>query len=295
MHENSAPFAPARDIQSADDCYFYHSMTLPGHGEVRGEWDLRGRESEYIGGVDVAGKRVLEIGTASGHMGFWMEKQGAELVGYDLSDEQEWDIVPYHGYDYEEHISRRKSHIRKLNNSWWLARKCFNSRARVAYGSIYDLPSSLGMFDVVTLGSILLHLRDPFLAMQRAASLSRETLVVTDLLVVKHQAIPALLGQGRVVRFQPDGRLCRPYETWWSISPDYVAEVATILGFNDIRLSLHRQKFIPGRKHLDTRCNLYTIVARRGKSGSRPYKGISKARLAALACSRVLHQVGLTR
>ena len=39
-----------------DDCAFYHSMTIPGHGNVTGEWDLRGREREYLGNIDLTGK-----------------------------------------------------------------------------------------------------------------------------------------------------------------------------------------------------------------------------------------------
>ena len=97
-----------RASPSIDDCAFYHSMTIPGHGEVKGEWDLRGREKEYLGNIDLAGKKVLEIGTASGHLCFWMEQQGADVTGYDLSEKQEWDIVPYHDYDYTEHVAREE-------------------------------------------------------------------------------------------------------------------------------------------------------------------------------------------
>src|SRR5687767_6582684 len=58
----------------AAQCDFYHTMDLGG-GEVHpGVWDLRGRERSYLGFVDVAGLRVLEIGTASGHLAFHMEK-----------------------------------------------------------------------------------------------------------------------------------------------------------------------------------------------------------------------------
>ena len=91
----SVPFwVEPRIIDDMNECYFYHTMDIPGHGLVKGNWDLRGKESEYLGHVDFQGKRVLEIGTASGHLCFSMEKMGAEVVAYDLSPKQDWDFVP---------------------------------------------------------------------------------------------------------------------------------------------------------------------------------------------------------
>src|SRR5436309_2145169 len=115
MSDQASVFARPRTVSSVEDCYFYHSMNIPDHGEVTGEWDLRGREKEYLGNVDLAGKTVLEIGTASGHLCFWMEHQGAEVVGYDLSENEEWDIVPYSTRDFSEYVQGRKNHIRKIN------------------------------------------------------------------------------------------------------------------------------------------------------------------------------------
>ena len=78
-------YAIPRAVTSLQDCYFYHSMEIPGWGEVRGEWDLRGGEAAYLGNVDLKDKRVLELGAASGFLSFYMERQGADVVGYDPS------------------------------------------------------------------------------------------------------------------------------------------------------------------------------------------------------------------
>jgi len=74
---DNAIWATPRNITNLEECDFYHTMDLPNHGVVTGAWDLRGREAAYLGNVDVAGKRVLEVGTASGHLCFAMEKMGA--------------------------------------------------------------------------------------------------------------------------------------------------------------------------------------------------------------------------
>lgn len=100
-------WAEPKPVANIDDCYFYHTMDIPGHGTVAGEWDLRGREAAYLGNVDLKGKRVLEVGTASGHLCFAMERMGADVVGYDLSEKQDWDVVPYHALDLFTVVGRR--------------------------------------------------------------------------------------------------------------------------------------------------------------------------------------------
>jgi len=57
-----AILAQPRYVESPADCFFYHTMDLPDFGEVRGHWDLRGRFNEYIGGVDLTAKSVIDVG-----------------------------------------------------------------------------------------------------------------------------------------------------------------------------------------------------------------------------------------
>ncbi len=48
----------------ADDCLFSHVIEISGRGLVETDraWDLRGGERAYLGGIDLEGERVLEIG-----------------------------------------------------------------------------------------------------------------------------------------------------------------------------------------------------------------------------------------
>jgi protein-L-isoaspartate O-methyltransferase len=118
-------YAEPRFVDDLSECYFYHTMDIPGYGCVRGEWDLRGKEAELLGGVDFRGKRVLEIGTASGFLCFYMERQGAEVVACDVSERQAWDTMPLAKYDSSEFdrlLQDRKKSIRMLNiASGWQA------------------------------------------------------------------------------------------------------------------------------------------------------------------------------
>jgi hypothetical protein len=156
-------------------------MDIPGYGHVDGEWDLREGISDYLGHVPLRGKRVLEVGTANGFICFNMEREGAQVVAYDLSEEQDWDAVPYERHDAAAFLSERRNHIRRLNNAFWLCHRAFGSKSKMVYGDVYSVPEDIGLVDVCTFGSILLHLRDPFLAMQKALRLTKETVIVTDL------------------------------------------------------------------------------------------------------------------
>ena len=252
-------WAEPRNITSIDDCYFYHTMDIPNHGTVHGEWDLRGREPSYLGHISLQGKSVLEVGTASGHLCFTMERMGAEVVAYDLSDEQEWDIVPYAAYDYGEHIALRKEHIRRVNNGFWLAHRAYNSHAKMTYGNVYEVPTDIGEYDICTFGSILLHLRDPFLALERVLAHAKETAVVTDVAprFSDNRLLARPLARTRLIKFMPNASRCSPTETWWSLPPQLVSEFLRILGFVRTEITFHRQ--LCGGKEV----RLYTVVGHR--------------------------------
>lgn len=59
-----------RDVTSTEACDFYHVVDLPDGMTTRGQWDFRKTTDLYLGNVDFAGKRVIEIGPASGFLSF---------------------------------------------------------------------------------------------------------------------------------------------------------------------------------------------------------------------------------
>ena len=74
-------------------------------------------------------------------------KTESDVVAYDLSDQQSWDLVPY-AQPTRITPDGHKNHIRQLNNSWWLSHRLLQSQARVVYGSIYEVPEAIGPVDV---------------------------------------------------------------------------------------------------------------------------------------------------
>ncbi len=257
MHEDSV-FARPRTVESLAECAFYHTMELPGFGTVQGQWDLRAGIRDYLGGVELRGERVLDVGTGSGCLAFWMERQGADVVGYDISDAFDWDVVPYAGVDTDAERAERRRHIAMVNNSFWLARRALGSSVRAAYGSVYAISEELGEFDVVVLGSILLHLRDPFRALEQALPRARETAIVTDVLPRRSLLVPPVARWfGPCAEFLPDGRAGAPSDSWWRITPALVVRMLSVLGFGDTAVTVHSQPF-QGRPQ-----RLFTVVGTR--------------------------------
>ena len=251
---NRGIYATPKTVVDINECYFYHTMDIPGYGHVEGEWDLRQREQEYLGGVDVKGKRVLEVGTASGFLCFYMESQGAEVVAYDLSENQSWDIIPFSGYDYKQMISDFKTHIKRLNNGYWLCHQAYNSNAKMVYGTVYAIPEEIGLVDISVLSSILLHVRDPFLALQNVLRLTKETVIIAE----PH---PGNLA-GPHTKFLPEPSTCEPKTTWWSLSPDVIKKFIGVLGFEETEVKYHTQKFDADQASVP----YYTIVGHRTKN-----------------------------
>jgi SAM-dependent methyltransferase len=225
-------FAEPRLVERLEDCYFYHTMDVPGFGLVRGHWDLRGRFEDYVGGVGVAGKSVLDVGAATGFLSFEAERLGASrVVSFDMGDVRQQAFVPFkdklYYRDYESWVYYHTRTVEKWKNAYWLCHRRLGSRAEVYYGDIYALPAELGQFDVAIVGAVLEHLSDQVTALGSIARLTRETMVLIT---------PLLQTEERVARFEP--RADRPEQdfTWWTYSVGLYREVLAILGFRIERI-----------------------------------------------------------
>jgi len=246
-------YAEPRLVTDLNDCYFYHTIDLPGVGTIKGNWDLRGRLEEYLGHVDFSRRRVLDVGAANGLLSFSMEEHGAEVVSFDLDRNAKWDLVPFAAWtDYEAVRPGNQLVTHRLNNAYWFAHRLLNSRARVVYGSVYDIPVGIGAVDVAVYGCILLHLRDPFLALQNGLRLTRETAIVVEPL----RAQPVATTEP-YVGFLPDPSSLEPKDTWWDLRPEAIVRMLGVLGFGETTVTQHVQLY-EGQEH-----SLYTVVGRR--------------------------------
>lgn len=225
--------APPRMVEGLEDCFFYHAMDLPGLGLVRAHWDLRGRFDDYIGGVDVSGKSVIDVGAATGFLSFEAEKHGASRVlSFDMSDPRQQTFLPFknklYSRDRERWVKEYGAEIEQWKNAYWLCHRLLKSKAEVYYGDIYELPAELGKFDVAIVGSVLEHLNDQITALASIARLTKETMVVVS---------PLLDTDERIARFEALASNPAGDFTWWTYSLGVYREVFAMLGFQIAKVS----------------------------------------------------------
>ena len=246
---NDEIFAAPLKVEDIADCYFYHTMELPGRGVIEGlDWDLRGRVDEYLGKVDFAGQRVLEIGPASGFLTFEMEKRGADVISVEVTDEHGWDFVPYPDAKLEEVFGPRRIVMQQLKNSYWFSHAALQSKARVYYGDAYNLPAALGEFDIAVMGAVLLHCRDPLRIVEQCGKRAK-SLIIVDKFHPDLEGAP-------VCRLAPTAENFL-WHTWWHFSTQFFIQFLAVMGFTATGTSTHEQ-YHRGKAH-----TLFTIVARR--------------------------------
>jgi SAM-dependent methyltransferase len=183
MHQ-SALFSEPMVVEDPHECRFYHSLDLPSFGSVRGQWDLRGRFDDYTGSLSWSGKSVLDVGTASGFLSFEAERRGARVVSFDIDDAQHINALAFANdvrqLNRKQWLAEVNTRILSTRKSYWLAHRDYRSRNKACYSNVYDIPSALGVFDIVLVGQILVHLSDVVRALERAAAHCSRTLVVAE-------------------------------------------------------------------------------------------------------------------
>jgi hypothetical protein len=239
-------------------------MDLPNYGLVKGAWDLRGKEREYLGGYDFTGASVIEFGPSSGGLTFFIGAECREIVAFEVADEGSVDILPLATRTYDDEVAYARMMTRRFKNAWMLAHTAFTSQARAFYGDIYAIPADIGQYDVAVFASILLHLRDPFRPVQTIASHVTEAIIVTD--VVR----PGCETETEpVMRLSPGGESSVLY--WWDLSPGAVARMLALVGFPRTTINYHRQSLYEMTPLYTARLSdtpsgdiaLYTVVGRR--------------------------------
>ena len=146
---------------------WYHSIELA-PGEVTPGWfDTRSAAAKVPLPARLDGLRCLDVGTWDGFWAFEMERRGGEVVGIDLDDERLLDYPP------RRRPKRFSEEARGANFA--VAKEALGSKVERRVVSIYDARAEeLGTFDFAFCGSVLIHLRDQLLALERIAGLVRE-------------------------------------------------------------------------------------------------------------------------
>lgn len=257
------------------NCVFYHVQEIPGITKPTiGLFDLRKNINQLLGNCNFKNKKVLELGPASGFITFYLESLGAKMTCIDLSIKKDkWDTVPHANKDWKKIQNQAMKELSKLRNAFWFAHKQHKSKAKLIETHINNLPKSTPIQDYGLVATVLLHIQNPFLALQIMSSKVKEKMIISDFIDdmgivstkkrfkisnVAKSISSKYFNKNTLTKFLP--RNSDPnlnYDTWWKLSPMTIVEMMKILGFEKEQYLEHVQ-YCNGKP-----IDMYTIVFRR--------------------------------
>lgn len=158
---------------------WYHAIDL-GDGIVTpGPFELTGTLHHYPLPEDMRGMRVLDVGASNGFYSYEFERRGAaEVVALDLESWVSHDWGPRKRAELERYGAdeRRTFDDKQMRGGFELVGRALGSqRVRKVELPIYAIaPETLGSFDLVFCGAMLMHVRDPILGIVRMRSVCRD-------------------------------------------------------------------------------------------------------------------------
>jgi hypothetical protein len=263
---------PSENI-SLKDCEWYHIMEIPGIGLTEGVFDVREDIGNIFGNLDLKNKKVLNVGPSTGYLSFEAERRGADVTSVDLSvDSEERDWVPQVQDDWRKDLKNFMADEKRRRNAFWYAHKALNSKSKLIISHINNLPNEVEAHDIGIIFSVLVHIRDPFLALQRMTSHIKEKIVITELggytrrntlknfIPNLFRKIFSILNKNKIspsnMKFLP--RYGRVASKWWNYSPDAIIEMIKLLGFGKSTVNYHYYLDKNGKKVFQ-----FTVVGER--------------------------------
>lgn len=160
-------------IDRARALSWYHTLELSPGNVTDGIFDLRPVVDRYGLPPRLDGMRALDVGTFDGFWAFEMERRGAEVVALDVDDERDFDWPPTRARVTGMDVPR--------GEGFKIAKEALGSSVERIGCSIYDAkPEDLGTFDLVFCASVIIHLRDQFLAFERIGALCRNLFISAE-------------------------------------------------------------------------------------------------------------------
>ena len=166
--------------------------------------------ADVIFSASVKGKSVIDIGCWDGFFSIEAARRGARRVL--ATDDYVWRM---------KFGTRRQTEI--------AARLAAPSVITVKQIDVFDIaPKTVGKHDVVLFFGVLYHMRHPLLALEKAASVCSELLIVETHLDAMNEARPAMI-------FYPGRELANDPTNWWGPNIACVEAMLRDQGFLSIR------------------------------------------------------------
>lgn len=155
--------------------HFYHAFDLNNGLHIEGDWDISRDVARYRL-PDLRGKRVLDIGPASGWFSFYFESLGADVTVVETRGYGDFDVYGESAYTgaqgrpADRSVEGRDIWLGPVSGSFWAMHDMLGSKVKYVNGRIYEVGPDLfpEPFDLVFVGALLPHLRDPIGALRAA-------------------------------------------------------------------------------------------------------------------------------
>jgi SAM-dependent methyltransferase len=232
---------PTADDVLGIDHGWYHVVNLADGRSTPGWIDLRAHVGVPPIPQALHGKRALDMGTFDGFWAFELERRGAEVVALDIDEIPPPDTPRIH-------VARMRAEAAGATPGmgFHVLRAHLGSQVRRVSLNAYDLTAEAvgGPVDVVFFGALLLHLRDPVGALERA--------------------LDVLVPGGTIVLFEPVGpaveKLKEPAAsflawqtpwTWWQANTACMLDWLRAAGFsNPLAGNRVKVKDLHGGRHV---------------------------------------------
>lgn len=228
IQENQFLPDTAWPLPSKADCMFYHSVDLPDGDTIEGVWDLRGGFEQYIGHYPLAGKTVLDVGTAGGFLAFSAEQAGATVTATDARDARDIRLIQFHDVPFHQDraawLENYDAYLVNVKNAFWFTWHKLQSKVEALYLPIEDYPFWSQRFDVVIVGALMEHLSDPVTAISNIASLANEAVIIAF--------TPVEDSDEQIMRTANDWSNSTYCYTWWTLSRGLYERIFNNLGFS---------------------------------------------------------------
>jgi tRNA (mo5U34)-methyltransferase len=171
--------------------FWYHSYYFDNGFAVRGDYDAGRDVIDYGFPSNMTGMSVLDIGTGSGWFATYFEQLGADVTVVDARGYCDFDVF---GRDHYPSVTLEKPvpdrtlpdgrgvYYSSVSKGLWIMKEILGLRAHYVNGRVYEIcPQLFGgrKFDLVFMGSVLMHLRDPIGALMAAHSVCADRLIAT--------------------------------------------------------------------------------------------------------------------
>lgn len=189
---------------------WYHSIELPDGSIIPGlikVEDQRARFDAFGVPRDLRGKRVLDVGAATGWCSFELERRGAEVVAVDCVEYEDFRV----------------------------AHQLLQSRVDYRLLDMEEMtPERLGVFDYVFFFGVLYHLRHPLLGLERIFTLTRDTAFVESYVCDGHLSPEERAAGPVTMEFYESDELGGQIDNWVGPTQNCLLALCRSAGFVDV-------------------------------------------------------------